>query len=82
MKHFLDFVLRRLATHPDDVDVREVTEGSLVAFKVNLHPEDIGRVIGKNGRTISAIRSLLTACASRTDTRVTVDILEPVQRPA
>lgn len=77
MKHFLEFVLQRLATHPNEVDVREVNEGSVTAFKVNLHPDDIGRVIGKNGRTIGAIRSLLTASAGKADARIIVDILEP-----
>ena len=80
MKHFLDFVLRRLTVYPDDVDIHEVTEGNTISFKVSLHPEDIGRVIGKNGKTITAIRSLLTACAAKTDQRVMVDVLEPIEK--
>jgi predicted RNA-binding protein YlqC (UPF0109 family) len=76
MKHFLDFVLRRLVENPDDVDVCEVLGDKQLTFKVSLNPADIGKVIGKNGRTISAIRTLLNAAASKADMRVIVEILE------
>jgi uncharacterized protein len=76
MKHFLNFVLRRLVEYPDDVDVCEVPGDKQITFKVSLNPADIGKVIGKSGRTISAIRTLLNAASSKTDTRVIVEILE------
>jgi predicted RNA-binding protein YlqC (UPF0109 family) len=76
MKHFLDFVLRRLVDYPDDVDVREVDGEGLVTFFVTLHPADIGKVIGKSGRTISAIRTLLNAAGSKVDKRVVLEIVE------
>lgn len=76
MKHFLDFVLRRLVEYPDDVDVCEVPGEKQITYKVSLNPADIGKVIGKNGRTISAIRTLLNAAGSKADTRVIVEILE------
>ncbi len=74
VKHFLDFVLRALAKNPDDIDIRETMDGQLTLFHVTLHSDDVGRVIGRNGRTISAIRSLLTAASGRNDQRVTVEI--------
>lgn len=76
MKHFLDLVLRRLVEYPDDVDVCEVPGDKQITYKVSLNPADIGKVIGKNGRTISAIRTLLNAAASKADMRVIVEILE------
>lgn len=82
MKHFLDYVLRRLASFPNDVDVQEVPEDNGVLFRVSLHPEDIGRVIGRHGRTIGAIRGLLNATASRQSQHVTVEILETGTEPA
>lgn len=76
MRHFLDFVLRHLVDFPDDVDVREVDEDGSITFLVMLHPHDVGKVIGRNGRTIGAIRNLIST-ASRADQRVTVRICEP-----
>ncbi len=77
MRHFLDFVLRRLASQPQEVEVREITEGDTVTFQVFLNPEDIGRVIGKHGRTIGAIRGLLNVAAARERVKVAVEIQEP-----
>jgi uncharacterized protein len=74
MRHFLDFVLRKLAAYPDDVDVRELPGDRLVTFQVTVHPEDVGRVIGRHGRTIGAIRGLLNAAGSRVTKRVVVEI--------
>ena len=82
MKHFLDYVLRRLASFPEDVDVCEVPGDEGVTFRVCLNPEDIGRVIGRNGRTIGAIRGLLNATASRHDQHVVVEIMETGTEPA
>jgi predicted RNA-binding protein YlqC (UPF0109 family) len=77
MRYFLEFVLRRLVGHPDDIDLRQIENPSGVTFHVSVHPDDIGKVIGKNGRTITAIRGLLNAAASRTgETRVTVQLYE------
>jgi predicted RNA-binding protein YlqC (UPF0109 family) len=78
MKHFLDFVLRRLVDNPDDIDVREVSGTKTTTYQISLNPEDIGKVIGKNGRTISAIRTMLNAASSKSDSRVVVEIIEGV----
>ena len=78
MKYFLDFILRRLVSFPDDVDVREVDSKEGKTFFLTLNPEDIGKVIGRNGRTISAIRNLLNAANSKPDQHVGVEIVENV----
>jgi predicted RNA-binding protein YlqC (UPF0109 family) len=75
MRHFLDYVLHQLVDHPEDVDIHESTGEKVITFHVACHPEDVGKVIGRNGRTISSIRSLLTAAASKTDTRVVLDVV-------
>ncbi len=77
MRHFLDFVLRRLVENPDDVDVREMAAEGGLTFYVTLHPDDVGKVIGKGGRTIGAIRNLLNAAMTKPDQRVVVKICEP-----
>ena len=76
MRYFLDFLLQRLIAHPDDVDLRQIEEENHITFQISVHPDDIGKVIGKIGRTINAIRGLLNAAASRNDQRVTVQLFE------
>jgi predicted RNA-binding protein YlqC (UPF0109 family) len=76
MRYFLEFVLQRLIDHPDDVDLRQIEEERHLTFQVSVHPDDLGKVIGRNGRTINAIRGMLNAAGSRNDQRVTVELFE------
>ena len=69
MRYFLEMVLGRLVTHPDEIDVEETGDDRGILFRIRVNPEDLGRIIGRNGRTIEAIRSLLNA-ASRDHRRV------------
>src|SRR5262245_32532604 len=79
MQEFLDFVLRQLVEYPDDIMIKNVEAPKKVAFKVQVRPSDIPKVIGKHGQTIAAIRSLLNAAASRHGQRAFVDIVEEGQ---
>ncbi len=82
MRYFLELVLGRLVDHPDDIDLRQIEEEGHVIFHVSVHPEDVGKVIGKGGRTINAIRDLLNAAGSKGDQRVTVQLFENGGGPA
>ena len=73
MRYFLELVLGRLVTHPEEVDVEETGDDRGSLFRIRVNPEDLGRIIGRNGRTIEAIRSLLNA-ASRDGRRVFVEV--------
>jgi predicted RNA-binding protein YlqC (UPF0109 family) len=73
MRYFLEMVLGRLVTHPDEIDVEETGDDRGILFRIRVNPEDLGRIIGRNGRTIEAIRSLLNA-ASRDNRRVLVEV--------
>jgi predicted RNA-binding protein YlqC (UPF0109 family) len=75
MKHFLEFVVRSLVDNPDDVQVSEVTGERETGYRVGLHPADVGLVIGKGGRTISAIRSVINA-ANKAGTHLSVEVVE------
>ena len=61
MKAFVEFVVKALVDHPEEVDIRQVDGERTVVFELRLNQTDIGKVIGKSGRTITAIRSLLTS---------------------
>jgi predicted RNA-binding protein YlqC (UPF0109 family) len=76
VKEFLEFVIRQLVDYPDEVMLSEIPNGRTTIFKVQLRQSDVGRVIGRNGATIQAIRALLASSASRHGQRATLDIVE------
>jgi predicted RNA-binding protein YlqC (UPF0109 family) len=71
------YLAKALVDHPDEVDVRTVEEddGEIV-LELRVHPDDMGKVIGKRGRTAKAIRTMVKAAATREGTSATVDIVE------
>ena len=76
VKEFLEFVIRQLVEFPDDMVLTEIPGGKMTVFKVQLRQTDVGRVIGRNGQTIHAIRALLNSSASRHGQRATLEIVE------
>jgi len=75
MKHFLEYVVRSLVDNPDDVQISEVVRDNETGYRVSLHPADVGLVIGKGGRTISAIRSVINA-ANKAGDHLSVEVVE------
>ena len=77
MKELLEYLARGLVEEPDQVQVNEVEErdGSLV-LELAVAPDDYGSVIGRGGRTASALRTVIKAAAGRQKRRVFVDIVD------
>jgi uncharacterized protein len=73
----LAFIARKLVDHPDDVRVTAV-DGDRVetVLELRVNPEDMGKVIGKRGRTAKAIRTVVKAAATREGTSATVEIVD------
>ena len=76
MQAFLEFVVKGLVGHPDKVTITPVSRDGTTTFELRLHPDDVGQIIGRQGVTISAIRSLLQAGSARQGTRCSVEIVE------
>src|SRR5207244_5781316 len=76
MKEFLEFIIRQLVEFPDDMVLTEIPGGKMTIFKVQLRQADVGRIIGRTGQTIHAIRALLNSSASRNGQRATLEIVE------
>lgn len=73
----LTYIAKSLVDHPDDVSVRQVDEeDGDVVLELRVHPDDMGKVIGKRGRTAKAIRTMVKAAATREGTSATVEIVE------
>ncbi len=82
MKAFIEYVAKALVDHPEEVDVREIDSERAVIFELRLNQADVGKVIGKSGRTITAIRTLLTSAAAKQGKRAMLEIIEPEGRRA
>src|SRR3954465_402431 len=80
MQEFLDFVLRQLIDFPEEMVLTKHEAAKKHIFKLQLRKSDIGKVIGKHGQTIIAIRNLLAAAASRHGERAVLEIIED-ERP-
>jgi predicted RNA-binding protein YlqC (UPF0109 family) len=76
MKQFLEFVIRQLVEFPDEVMLSEIPNGRTTVFRVQMRQTDVGRIIGRNGQTIQAIRALLASSAARHEQRATLEIVE------
>ena len=76
MREFLEFVIRQLVDFPDEAIITEVPSGRTIMFRLQLRQTDVGRVIGRNGQTIQAIRALLSSSAGRHGQRATLEIVE------
>jgi len=76
MREFLEFVIRQLIEYPDDMVLTEIPGGRTTIFKLQLRQSDVGRVIGRSGQTIHAIRALLASSAARHGQRATLEIVE------
>ena len=80
MKEFIEYVVKALVDYPEQVDIKEVDGERVVVFELRLNQTDIGKVIGKSGRTITAIRTLLTSAAAKSGKRAMLEIVEPEGR--
>ena len=76
METFLEFVIRQLVEAPEEVVVTKVEQGRKLIFKVEMRKSDVGKVIGRNGHTITSVRNLLNAAAARSGQQVILQIVE------
>ena len=76
MREFLEFIIRELIEFPDDMVLTEIPNGRMITFKLQLRRGDVGRVIGRSGQTIHAIRALLASSAARHGQRAVLEIVE------
>ena len=76
MKDLLLYIARSLVEHPDDVTVTEVQGTDELTLELRVNPDDMGKVIGRQGRIAKEIRTIMRSCAQRTGVKVSVDIVD------
>ena len=76
MQAFLEYVVKGLVQNPDAVTVTPVVRAGTTVYELRLNPQDVGKIIGRQGITINAIRSLLLAGSAKKGLRCAVEIVE------
>jgi len=74
---FLEYVVKALVTHPDDIKIKRTVDEMGVLMVLDVHPEDMGKVIGRLGNTAKAIRVLLRVVGMKNNARINLKINEP-----
>jgi predicted RNA-binding protein YlqC (UPF0109 family) len=81
MQAFLEYVVKGLVQNPEETTVTPVEKNGMTVYELRMNPSDVGRIIGREGVTINAIRSLLTAGSAKKGLRCSLEIVEE-QRPS
>ena len=76
LKELIEFIARSLVDKPDEVHVDEITGEQTVVLELRVAKDDLGKVIGKQGRTVKAMRAILSAAASKLRKRADLEIIE------
>lgn len=76
VKELVEFMARALVDAPDQVEVTEVEEGDETVIEVRVAPDDVGKVIGKQGRTVRALRTVVDAAGRKHGRQFEVEVIE------
>jgi len=76
MKELIEYVVKSIVDNPEEVEVTQIDGESTVVFELRVKQDDVGKVIGKKGRTINAIRTLVNASAAKSGMRAMLEIVE------
>jgi len=80
MQAFLEYVVKGLVQNPEEVTIKPVEKNGMTVYELRMNPSDVGRIIGREGVTINAIRSLLAVGSAKKGLRYSFEIVED-QRP-
>ena len=76
MKELVEVIAKSLVDYPDEVVVKETIDGDTITIELNVAGDDMGKVIGKQGRIAKAIRTVVKAAATKANIRVVVEIVQ------
>jgi uncharacterized protein len=76
MEDLLAYIAKGLVDHPEEVSVESFEEDGALVLELRVADDDTGKVIGRSGRTVQAIRTVMRACGAKQDRRVLVDVVD------
>lgn len=75
MKELVELIARSLVDYPDEVCIREIQGERGLTYEISVAPTDMGKIIGRGGRIVKSIRTVVSAAAMQDNERVTVEIV-------
>jgi predicted RNA-binding protein YlqC (UPF0109 family) len=75
VRELIEYVTKGLVSQPEAVQVEEVPSGRMVVYEISVADEDVGKIIGRQGKVIRALRTVVKASATRQGVRVDVDVV-------
>ena len=79
MKDLVEYIVKALVDKPDEVEIKQTEAESLTILEIKVSPEDVGKIIGKEGRIANAIRTIVKSAGAKDRKRVTVEIMTQEQ---
>lgn len=76
MKELIEYIVKSIVDFPESVSVTQIDGESTIVFELRVRQDDVGKVIGKKGRTINSIRTLVNATAAKSNMRAMLEIVE------
>lgn len=76
MKEILELIITNLAQNKNEVSIEEIDEGKVVTYKVAVSKDDMGRVIGKQGRVAKSIRTVMKSISAKEGKKVNIDFVD------
>ncbi|MEN3046599.1 MAG: KH domain-containing protein [Candidatus Hydrothermales bacterium] len=77
LKDLIEYIVKHLVDEPNAVEVKEISGERAVIYELRVRPTDVGKIIGKGGRTAQALRTLVSAVGAKKGKRALLDIIEP-----
>ncbi len=76
MRELIELIIKGIVDNPNQVEINEIIGEKSSIFEIKVDPKDIGKVIGKQGRNIKSIRTIVNAAAQKDDKRVVIEIID------
>lgn len=75
LKDLVEIIAKALVDHPEDVRIKEIAGEKTVVYELSVHPDDMGKIIGKQGRIAKALRTVVTAASVKENKKVMIEIV-------
>lgn len=76
MRELIEYIAKALVDSPDSVDVKEIEGGKTIVYELRVGTGDMGKIIGRGGKTVNAIRTIITAASMKKGKRAILEIVE------